>query len=49
MGSGRSEMVRAIYGADKADSGVLKVKGKETKISSPLDADESRHGIFAGR
>jgi len=31
-------LVRTIYGADKADSGVLKVKGKDTKISSPLDA-----------
>ena len=57
LGSGRSEMVRAIYGADKADSGVLKVKGKDTKISSPLDAmkagmaylpeDRKKEGIIA--
>ena len=38
LGSGRSELVRSIYGADKADSGTLKVNGKEVKISSPLDA-----------
>ncbi|MCB6310628.1 ATP-binding cassette domain-containing protein, partial [Lachnospiraceae bacterium 210521-DFI.1.109] len=38
LGSGRSELVRAIYGADKADSGTLKVNGKEAKIGSPLDA-----------
>ena len=38
LGSGRSELVRSIYGADKADSGTLKVKGKEVKINSPLDA-----------
>ncbi len=38
LGSGRSELVRAIYGADKADTGILKVKGKEVKIKSPLDA-----------
>lgn len=38
LGSGRSELVRAIYGADKADSGKLKVNGKEVKINSPLDA-----------
>ena len=31
-------MVRAIYGADKADTGTLKVKGKEVKINTPLDA-----------
>ena len=50
-------MVRAIYGADKADSGVLKVKGEDTKISSPLDAmkagmaylpeDRKKEGIIA--
>ena len=38
LGSGRSELVRAIYGADKADTGTLKVKGKEVKINTPLDA-----------
>ena len=38
LGSGRSELVRAIYGADKAETGTLKVKGKEAKINSPLDA-----------
>lgn len=38
LGSGRSEMVRAIYGADKAETGTLKVNGKEVKINSPLDA-----------
>ena len=57
LGSGRSELVRAIYGADKADSGVLKVKGEDTKISSPLDAmkagmaylpeDRKKEGIIA--
>ena len=36
LGSGRSELVRAIYGADKAETGTLKVKGKEAKINSPL-------------
>ena len=38
LGSGRSELVRAIYGADKAETGTLKVKGKEVKINTPLDA-----------
>lgn len=57
LGSGRSELVRAIYGADKADSGTLKVKGKEVKIKSPLDAmklgmaylpeDRKKDGILA--
>lgn len=43
LGSGRSEMVRAIYGADKADSGMLKIDGKEVKINTPLEA--MKHGI----
>ena len=38
LGSGRSELVRAIYGADKSETGTLKVNGKEAKINSPLDA-----------
>ncbi|MDD6351865.1 MAG: sugar ABC transporter ATP-binding protein [Lachnospiraceae bacterium] len=38
LGSGRSEMVRCIYGADKADQGELKVDGKPVKINKPLDA-----------
>ncbi len=56
LGSGRSELVRAIYGADKADSGKLKVNGKEVKINTPLDAmklgmaylpeDRKRDGII---
>jgi len=38
LGSGRSELVRAIYGADKPDSGTLEVNGKPVKIKKPKDA-----------
>ncbi len=38
LGSGRSELARTIYGADKAQTGTLKVKGKEVKINAPIDA-----------
>ncbi len=38
LGSGRSELARAIYGADKAQTGTLKVNGKEVKINAPIDA-----------
>ncbi len=38
LGSGRSECVRAIFGADRVLGGTVKVKGKEVKISKPLDA-----------
>jgi len=38
LGSGRSELARAIYGADKADCGELKVKKKKCHISAPIDS-----------
>lgn len=38
LGSGRSELARSIYGADKADSGELFVKGKKLLVGAPLDA-----------
>lgn len=38
LGSGRSECVRAIFGADRTTGGIIKKNGKEIKISKPLDA-----------
>lgn len=38
LGSGRSECVRTIFGADKVTSGTVKVEGKEVNISKPIDA-----------
>ena len=38
LGSGRSECVRAIFGADRVIHGVLKKNGKPVKINKPLDA-----------
>ncbi len=38
MGAGRTEVARAIFGADKKDSGEIKVNGNLTKINSPLEA-----------
>ncbi len=38
LGSGRSECVRAIFGADKVLGGIVKKNGKEVKITSPLAA-----------
>jgi len=38
LGSGRSELARTIYGADKPDSGELKMKGKRIKVHKTLDA-----------
>ena len=38
LGSGRSELVRTIYGADRPTGGTLKVNGKTVNITKPLDA-----------
>lgn len=38
LGSGRSECVRAIFGADHVLGGSVKKNGKEIKINKPLDA-----------
>ena len=57
LGSGRSESVRAIFGADRVTGGKVKVKGKTVSISKPHDAmkagigylpeDRKRDGIIA--
>ncbi len=38
LGSGRSESVRAIFGADRILGGNVKVNGKPVKIKKPIDA-----------
>ena len=46
LGSGRSELARSIYGADKAQTGTLKVEGKEVKINQPIDAMNLGMGLL---
>ncbi|MCD7735812.1 MAG: sugar ABC transporter ATP-binding protein [Lachnospiraceae bacterium] len=46
LGSGRSELARVIYGADKAQTGTLKVDGKEVKINAPIDAMQLGMGLL---
>ncbi len=43
LGSGRSELVRSIYGADRADTGTLDFKGQKVLIGAPIDA--IKHGM----
>ena len=47
LGSGRSESVRAIFGADKVTSGKVRIVGKEVKISRPIDAMKNGIGYLA--
>lgn len=44
IGSGRTEIARAIYAADPISSGEIYIDGKSTKFNSPADA--INHGIF---
>ena len=47
LGSGRSESVRAIFGADKVNGGTVKIKGKPVKITKPVDAMKNGIGYLA--
>jgi len=38
VGAGRTELVRAVFGADPCDAGEIYVDGKQVDIGSPLDA-----------
>ncbi len=46
LGSGRTEMVRCLYGADHAQSGTLKMKGKVLKAKAPIDSIKSGMGYL---
>ena len=43
IGSGRTEIAQALFGLNKPDSGIIRLKGEVLEISSPEDA--IRHGI----
>ncbi len=58
MGAGRTETARAIFGADKIESGKIKINGEPVRILSPMDAvshgigylseDRKRYGLATG-
>ena len=58
MGAGRTEVARAIFGADPIDGGEIYIHGKKHKVKSPADAvkyglaylseDRKRFGIVTG-
>ena len=47
LGSGRSECVRAIFGADRVLKGNLKIKGKNVSITSPIKAMKNGIGYLS--
>jgi len=42
LGSGRTELVRLLYGADRADAGRIEVRGAPTRMTSPRHAIDER-------
>lgn len=46
LGSGRSEMVRCIYGADRPTGGKLSMHGKELKAKAPIDSIRAGMGYL---
>ncbi len=58
MGAGRTEVARAIFGADPIDSGEIYVQGRQVHIRTPRDAvahgigylseDRKRYGLALG-
>lgn len=47
MGAGRTEVARAIFGADPLDSGEIRVKGRKVDISHPQDAVQAGIGYLS--
>ena len=47
MGAGRTEVARAVFGADRIDSGEIRVHGKKVSITSPEDAVAHRVGYLS--
>jgi ribose transport system ATP-binding protein len=58
MGAGRTEVARAVFGADRIDSGEIYVQGQKAQIKSPampwhhgigyLSEDRKRYGLALG-
>jgi ABC-type sugar transport system ATPase subunit len=46
LGSGKTELARLLFGADRLDSGNLYVQGQPRKISSPVDAVANGIGML---
>ena len=46
VGSGRTELVRLLFGLDKRDSGTIKMNGEDTTIKGPRDAIRNGFGFL---
>jgi ribose transport system ATP-binding protein len=46
MGAGRTELARAIFGADPTDSGEIYLEGKRIQVKRPIDAVRHKIGLL---
>lgn len=46
LGSGRTETARFVFGAERVDSGEVKVEGRVVRLHSPRDAVSRRAGAM---
>ena len=46
VGAGRTEVARAIFGADRLESGVVSLNGKALRLQSPRDAVQAGIGLL---
>lgn len=46
VGAGRTELVRALFGADPIEKGMITVKGEKCKINKPQDAIRNGIGLL---
>jgi ribose transport system ATP-binding protein len=46
VGAGRTELARAVFGADRIDSGTVELEGRELNIMNPQDAIEAGIGYL---
>jgi ribose transport system ATP-binding protein len=46
VGAGRTELARAVFGADKIDSGTIELEGQRLNITNPRDAIEAGIGYL---
>src|SRR3954447_21124569 len=47
MGAGRTEVARAIVGADRIDAGTIRLRGREVRIHHPAEAARHRIGYLS--
>jgi ribose transport system ATP-binding protein len=47
MGAGRTEVARAVVGADKTDGGTIRLRGREITVRHPADAARHRIGYLS--